>query len=146
MRREDVRDGAVGDGVHFLIVRLRPFALAPVRPSCFGRRRYRCRVGDQTATRRRESIDMPKVVITHAVQDIDRWLQGKAERAAAIESATASNVTDYVAQDGSKDVAITADVADIEPLKSMAAAPTAEALALMDAHGVVQPITIYIES
>jgi hypothetical protein len=89
---------------------------------------------------------MPKVVITHAVQDIDRWLQGKAERAAAIESATASNVTDYVAQDGSKDVAITADVADIEPLKSMAAAPTAEALALMDAHGVVQPITIYIES
>ena len=29
---------------------------------------------------------MSKVVITHAVQDIDRWLQGKAERAAAIES------------------------------------------------------------
>jgi DNA-binding transcriptional regulator YdaS (Cro superfamily) len=48
---------------------------------------------------------MPKVVITHAVQDIDQWLQGKAERAAAIESATGSNVTDYVAQDGSKNVA-----------------------------------------
>ena len=28
---------------------------------------------------------MPKAVITHAVEDIDRWLQGKAERAAAIE-------------------------------------------------------------
>jgi hypothetical protein len=89
---------------------------------------------------------MPKVVITHAVQDVDRWLQGKAERAAAIESATAGNVTDYVAEDGSKNVAITADVADIEPLKSMAAEPAAEALALMEAHGVVQPITIYIES
>ena len=42
---------------------------------------------------------MPKVVITHAVQDIDRWLQGKAERAAAIESGTGSNVADYVAQE-----------------------------------------------
>ena len=41
---------------------------------------------------------MPKVVITHAVQEIDRWLQGKAERAAALESGTGSNVIDYVAQ------------------------------------------------
>jgi hypothetical protein len=37
---------------------------------------------------------MPRVVITHAVEDIGRWLQGKAERAAAIESGTGSNVTD----------------------------------------------------
>ena len=57
---------------------------------------------------------MPKVVITHAVQDIDRWLQGKAERAAAIESGTGSNVIDYVAQDGSNNIAICADVADVE--------------------------------
>ena len=57
---------------------------------------------------------MPKVVITHAVQDIDRWLQGKAERAAAIESGTGSNVVDYVAQDGSNNIAICADVADVE--------------------------------
>ena len=42
---------------------------------------------------------MPKVVITHAVADIDRWLEGKAERAAAIESGSGSNVTDYVAAD-----------------------------------------------
>jgi hypothetical protein len=89
---------------------------------------------------------MPKVVITHAVQDIDSWLQGKAERAAAIESATGSNVTDYVAQDGSKNIAVTADVADIEPLKSMAAAPSPEVEALMEKHGVIQPVTIYIES
>ena len=59
---------------------------------------------------------MPKVVITHAVQDIDRWLQGKAERAAAIESVTGSNVTDYVAQDGSNNIAVTADVADPEAM------------------------------
>lgn len=89
---------------------------------------------------------MPKVVITHSVQDIDRWLQGKAERAAAIVSATGSNVTDYVAQDGGNNIAITADVADPEAMKSMLAAPHAETVELMEAHGVVQPLTVYIES
>ena len=27
---------------------------------------------------------MPKMVVTHAVVDIERWLQGKAERAAIL--------------------------------------------------------------
>jgi hypothetical protein len=89
---------------------------------------------------------MPKVVITHAVEDIDRWLQGKEERAAAIQSGTGSNVTDYVAQDGSKNIAITADVADVDAMKSMLAAPSAEVVEAMEAHGVVQPISMYIES
>ena len=56
---------------------------------------------------------MPRVVITHAVEDIDRWLQGSAERAAAIESGTGSSVTDYVAADGSSSIAVTADVSDV---------------------------------
>jgi hypothetical protein len=89
---------------------------------------------------------MPKIVITHAVKDIDRWLEGKAERAAAIESASGSDVTDYIAQDGSKNIAIAADVADIERVKSMAAAPSPEVAALMEKHGVVQPLTIYVEA
>ena len=89
---------------------------------------------------------MPKVVITHAVQDIDRWLEGKEERAAAIESGTGSNVTDYVAHDGSNNIAITADVADVDAMKSMLAAPPAEVMDRMQAHGVVQPITLYVES
>ena len=89
---------------------------------------------------------MPKVVITHAVEDIDRWLQGKAERAQAIESGTGSNVIDYVAADGSKNIAITADVADVDAMRSMLSAPPAEVVARMEAHGVVQPITAYIES
>lgn len=89
---------------------------------------------------------MPKVVITHAVQDLNRWLQGKAERAAAIESGTGSNVTDYVAQDGSNKIALSADVADVDAMKSMLAAPPAEVVALMEAHGVVQPLMVYIES
>jgi hypothetical protein len=89
---------------------------------------------------------MPKVVIAHAVQDIDRWLQGKAERAGAIESGTGSNVIDYVAQDGSANIAISADVSDVDAMKSMLAAPPAEVVELMEAHGVVQPLTVYIES
>jgi len=35
---------------------------------------------------------MPRIVITHAVQDVDRWLKGKAERAAALPGA--AEVTD----------------------------------------------------
>ena len=104
-----------------------------------------CRVGDPDRYSPK-GVDMPKVVITHAVHDIDRWLHGKEERAAAIESGTGSNVTDYVAQDGSKNIAITADVADAAAMKSMLAAPPAEVVAKMEAHGVVQPLTVYIES
>ena len=66
---------------------------------------------------------MPKVVITHAVVDLDRWLEGKSERAAAIESGTGSNVTDYVAHDGSNNIAITADVQDVDALQAMLASP-----------------------
>jgi hypothetical protein len=91
-------------------------------------------------------MDMPKVTLTHAVQDVDRWLQGKSERRAAIESGTGSNVTDYVAQDGSNNIAITADVADPGAMEAMLASPSPEVLAAMEAHGVVQPINIYVES
>jgi hypothetical protein len=88
---------------------------------------------------------MPKVVITHAVEDIDRWLQGKEGRAAAIESGTGSNVTDYVAADGSSNVAVTADVSDVAAIQGMLASPSPEVLAAMQEHGVVQPITAYIQ-
>ena len=89
---------------------------------------------------------MPRVVVTHAVQDTDRWLQGKAERAAAIESGTGSNVTDYVAADGSNNVAVTADVADLAALQSMLASPPPDVMARMQAHGVVQPMSLYVEA
>ena len=89
---------------------------------------------------------MPTIVITHAVQDIDRWLQGKAERAAAIESGTGSNVIDYVAQDGSNNIAITADVSDLAALGALLSSPSPEVAAAMEAHGVVQPIVVYVEA
>ena len=47
---------------------------------------------------------MPRIVITHAVQDIDRWLKGKAERAAALPGA--ADGTGLVATDGSNHAAV----------------------------------------
>ena len=84
---------------------------------------------------------MPKVVFTHAVVDTDRWLKGKADR-----DALGSNVVDYVAEDGSNNIAISADVDDFAALQAMLAAPPAEVQAQMDEHGVVPPITTYIEA
>jgi hypothetical protein len=89
---------------------------------------------------------MPKVVLTHAVVDVERWLQGKAERAEAIAAGTGSNVVDHVAADGSNNIAVTADVADVEAMKTLTASPTPDILASMEAHGVVPPITVYVEA
>jgi len=89
---------------------------------------------------------MPRVVLTHAVVDIDRWLKGKAERAEAIESGSGSNVVDYVAHDGSNNIAVSADVGDFSAMQAMLASPPPEMLARMEEHGVVPPITAYIEA
>ena len=87
---------------------------------------------------------MPKMVITHSVVDIDRWLQGKAERVQII-SKYATNVTDHVAADGSNNVAITADIHDMAGLQELMASPSPEDTAAEERHGVIQPITAYIE-
>ena len=87
---------------------------------------------------------MTKLVVTHAVVDVDRWLQGKAERAEIIGK-YATNVTDYVAADGSSNVAITADVHDMAGLQELIASPSPEDTAAQERHGVTPPITVYLE-
>jgi len=87
---------------------------------------------------------MSRVVITHAVVDIERWLEGKAARAAAIESGSGTNVTDYVAHDGSNNIAITADVQDLDALQAMLSSPPPEVAAKMEEHGVIPPISAYV--
>jgi hypothetical protein len=89
-------------------------------------------------------VAMPKLVITHAVADVERWIKGKDERAAAISS-VGTNVTDHVAADGSNNVAITADVQDVDAAQAMLTSPTPETVALMESHGVLPPVTTYIE-
>jgi hypothetical protein len=89
---------------------------------------------------------MPRIVLTHAVVDIERWLNGKEERAAGIESGGGSNVTDCVAQDGSTNVAVTVDVSDVAGFEQMLASPAPEVAAAMESHGVVPPIRMYVQA
>lgn len=89
---------------------------------------------------------MPRVVVTHAVEDVQRWLNGKAARAAAIESGSGSNVIDFVAQDGSNNIAVSADVSDLAAMGAMLASPSPEVAAAMQEHGVVPPFTVYVEA
>ena len=87
---------------------------------------------------------MPKIVITHKVVDVERWLKGKAERAAVI-GAYGTNVTDHVAMDGSNTIAVTADVHDMAGAQAMMASPSPEDAAAMERHGVIPPLTVYVE-
>ena len=87
---------------------------------------------------------MPKIVITHAVKDVETWLKGKAERVAMF-SPFASHVTDHVALDGSNTVAITADVHDMAAAQAIMASPSPEQAAAAERHGVIQPVVAHIE-
>ena len=87
---------------------------------------------------------MPRVVITHAIQDVERWLGGKAERAAVSTGIT--NVTDLVAADGSNHAAVVLDVDDLDGLKALLASTPPEVAAQAEAHGVIQPMTVYVEA
>ena len=88
---------------------------------------------------------MPKMVIIHDVADVDSWLTFKSERADAISGMGGSNVVDHVAHDGSNSVAVTAEIDDVDAMVSAVAAPPPELLAAMQRHGVVPPLTVYIE-
>ena len=87
---------------------------------------------------------MPRIVITHAVVDVERWLTGKEERA-TLFGQFATNITDHVALDGSTNVAITADIHDMAGAQAMMAAPSPEQAAAGERHGVINPITVFVE-
>lgn len=87
---------------------------------------------------------MPRMVITHEVVDIERWLAGKAERAAALGS-VGTDVTDHVALDGSNRIAVSATVHDVDAVRALLDSPPPEVAAQMEAHGVLPPLTAYIE-
>ena len=87
---------------------------------------------------------MPRVVITHDVHDVNRWLAGRAERAAAFTGIT--NVTDLVAMDGGKQAGVVFDVDDLDTLKDLLVSTPPEVAAQAEAHGVIQPMTVYVEA
>lgn len=88
---------------------------------------------------------MPKIVVTHNVVDVDKWLQFKSERADAIVAMGGSNVVDHVAQDGSNAVAVATEVDDVAGLMAVLSSPPPELAAIMERHGVIPPLAIYVE-
>ena len=82
---------------------------------------------------------MPRIVITHAVQDVGRWQDGKAERAAALPGA--ANVTDLVAMDGSNHAAVVFDFDDLDALKAVLSSVPPEMAAQAESHGVIMPMS-----
>jgi hypothetical protein len=89
---------------------------------------------------------MPKIVVTHSVVDVERWLLGRSERADAIGGMGGTNVVDHVAQDGSNTVAISADVEDVAIVMETLASPPPEMAAAMESHGVLPPLAVYVAS
>jgi len=86
---------------------------------------------------------MPKLVFTHAVKDVDHWLSLHAERV-EIFSAWATNVQDYALADGSKQVALTMDVHDMEAMQKDMETPEMDAAKAR--HGVIEPVAMYMAS
>ena len=99
--------------------------------------------GRLQASQRR--LVVTKVVLTHAVEDVERWLSFKGERAASIGAMGGSNVIDHVAADGSKNIAVSVDVADMGAFQSGLASPPPELAAAMGRHGVIQPVIAHVE-
>ena len=87
---------------------------------------------------------MSKIVIVHNVVDLDRWLSYKQERADVIAQ-FGSSVTDHVAADGSKTVAVTVDGVDAAAMQAALASPPPELAAGMERHGVIPPLTVFVE-
>lgn len=88
---------------------------------------------------------MPRIVITHDVVDVDDWLQFTSERADAIGALGGSNVVNHVAEDGRNTVAVAVDVDDPAGLLAALASPPPEVATIMERHGVVPPLTVYVE-
>ena len=88
---------------------------------------------------------MPKMVTVHDVEDIGTWLSYKKARADAVESIGGRNVIDHVALDGSKTVAITYEVDDVDATMARMEVPSAELEAEMHRHGVIPPMRVFVE-
>lgn len=88
---------------------------------------------------------MAKIVITHKVEDVEKWLKGKEERVKQITHMGGTNIVDHVAADGSNTVAITADTKDPAALVAAVTNPPAEVSAAMQQHGVVPPVSVFTE-
>jgi hypothetical protein len=87
---------------------------------------------------------MPKILATFAVVDVERGLSLKEENAAVV-APFATDVTTFVALDGSTNVGMNMDVHDMAGMQAGLASPSPEMLATEERLGVIRPIVAYIE-
>ena len=85
---------------------------------------------------------MPRVVFTHPVGDVARWASKHSERVEAFAS-WGSNVIDCLDTDGSNNVSVCVDVHDLAAMETALASPEIEAA--KQAHGVLEPLSVFIE-
>jgi hypothetical protein len=86
---------------------------------------------------------MPRIVATHEVKDVKHWASKGDERVKII-GPFATEIVSYVAADGSNQVAVSANVHNVEGL--MAFMQTPEAAAAMESHGVIPPVVFHVEA
>jgi hypothetical protein len=86
---------------------------------------------------------MQRVIFSHAVRDADHWASKHSERVEAF-AAWGSNVVDYVSADGNANVCVSVDVHDMEAMRASLNSPDIDAA--KQAHGVVEPVVMYVES
>jgi len=88
---------------------------------------------------------MPRIVVTHDVEGLERWLAGHAQRVSALPGAT--NVTDLVAIDGSNHAAVAFDIDDLDVLKAALSEMPPSVAADAESHGVItSTIAVYVEA
>jgi hypothetical protein len=58
----------------------------------------------------------------------------------------ATDVTDLVAMDGSDHAAVVFDIDDLDTLKAMVSSLPPELAAQTESHGVIMPMTVYVEA
>lgn len=83
---------------------------------------------------------MPRLLFEHPVTDAELWGSKHADRV-ALFAAWGSNVTSYVAADGSNSVVVAVDVHDMEGMEAHLASP--EIVAAKQEHGVIDQIAVF---
>ncbi len=86
---------------------------------------------------------MPRVLFVHPVSDRDHWASKHSERVEAF-AAWGTNVVDYLSAAGDDMVCVGVDVHDMEAMQASLASPEIDAA--KQAHGVLEPIVMYVEN
>jgi hypothetical protein len=87
---------------------------------------------------------MPRITVTHGVDDLAGWLDAADERAETIGKLGGTNVVDQLARDGSSTVAVSLDTDDVEGLITALTAPGPEIAGMMKPRFIVPPVSIFV--